>query len=293
MKKPQKSLSIIILTYNVEKVIGACLDSVLKYIKEDWEVIVIDNNSTDKTMEILKPLQGKQVQDDRIKIIENKENLGFAGGNNLAVKEARGKYILFLNPDTIVEEKSISLPLEFIQKNSDVGAVTAKVVLGNGLLDYSCHRGFPTPWNSLCYFSGLTKLFPKTKLFSGYTMGYKNFEEVNEVDAINGAYFLIPKSLGDKLNWFDTDFFWNGEDLDFCFRIKEAGFKIMYLPQAKIIHHKGSSGGHKRGTKTFYARFEVMKLFYDKHYRKNYPEFVRWLVFAGINIRMGAQWLLG
>ena len=298
MKKQQKNLelSIIILTYNVEQVIKACLDSVFACLKNDWEVIVIDNNSTDKTVEMLKSQASAEdglIQHDNFEIIENKENLGFAGGNNLAVKKAKGKYILFLNPDTVVDKNSINFCLEYLKNNPDVGAATVEVVLGNGKLDYSCHRGFPTPWNAFCFFSGITKIFPKVKLFSGYTLGYKNPEEIHEVDAINGAFFMLPRDLGNRLNWFDTDFFWNGEDLDFCFRIKETGHKIMYLPEEKITHYKGVSGGHLRGSKTFYSRFDVMKLFYDKHYRKKYPEFVRWLVFGGINFRMGAQWLLG
>ena len=289
MKKLQErpELSIIILTFNVERVIKACLDSVFSYLKKDWEVIVIDNNSTDKTVKILKQARPGRagVQDDNFKLIITEENLGFAGGNNIAVQQAKGKYILFLNPDTIVEQNTISYCLNYLEDHLDVGAATVKIVLGNGKLDYSCHRGFPTPWNSLCFFSGLTKIFPKVKLFSGYTLGYKNLNETHEVDAINGAFFMIKKELGDKLNWFDTNFFWNGEDLDFCYRIKENGYKIMYLPDKKIIHFKGSSGGHKRGSKTFYARFEVMKLFYDKHYKDKYPWIVTRFIYLGIKIR--------
>lgn len=285
MKKPQEkiSLSIIILTYNVEKVVKACLDSVIKELKKDWEIIVIDNNSTDKTREIARNYP--------VKIIENKENSGFAGGNNIAVQQAKGKYILFLNPDTVVEDGAIDYCLKYLETYPEVGAATVKVVLGNGKLDYSCHRGFPTPWNSTAWFTGLSKLFPKSKFFAGYTLGYKNLDEEHEVDAINGAFFMLPKELGDRLNWFDIDFFWNGEDLDFCFRIKELGLKIMYLPLKKIIHLKGASGGHKRGSKTFYARFDVMKIFYDKHYKDKYPFWVRFLVFSGINARMAMAYL--
>lgn len=280
MKKLQKSLSIIILTYNVEQVIKACLDSVFACLKNDWEVIVIDNNSTDKTVEILKSFQY-----DSFKIIENKENSGFAGGNNIAVQQASGKYVLFLNPDTVVDKNPIGFCLEYLKNHPDVGAATVKVLLGNGKLDYSCHRGFPTPWNAFCFFSGITKIFPEVKLFSGYTLGYKNLEEIHEVDAINGAFFMLPRDLGNRLNWFDTDFFWNGEDLDLCFRIKEAGYKVMYLPEEKIMHYKGASGGHLRGSKSFYSRFDVMKLFYDKHYKNKYPKLIRLLVFWGINAR--------
>lgn len=290
MKKQPKKLSpdkigvsIIILTYNVESVIKSCIESVLDQLEKNWEVIVVDNNSSDKTLEIVKKYP--------VKIIENKENLGFAGGNNLAVKQANGEYILFLNPDTVVEKGAIKYCLECLETHSNVGAATVCILLGDGKLDNACHRGFPTPWNSLAWFSGLTKIFPKSKLFAGYTLGNLDLNKPHEVDAINGAFFMIPKDLGDELKWFDTDFFWNGEDLDLCFRIKEAGYKIMYLPDKKVDHFKGASGGHKRGSKTFYSRFDVMKLFYDKHYKDKYPSWVRTLTFLGINARMAMAYL--
>ena len=297
MNKQQKEieLSIIILTYDSESQLPLCLDSIYKYNHEklftgDWELIVIDNNSSDQTVPDLKK---SLPQYPNLTLIENRENLGFGPANNLAAKKAGGKFVLFLNPDTELERNSVILPLQYLQGGINVGAVSPKLVLGNGQIDMTCHRGFPTPWNSFCYFSGLSKLFPQSKLFSGYTLGNLNFDKPHDVDAISGAYFLMPKSLGQQLKFFDPAFFWKGEDLDFCYRIKEKGYKIMYLPQASVHHYKGSSHGHKRGSKTLQARFEVMRLFYDKHYQNKYPFWMRSLVLAGVKLRYLMAYLTG
>lgn len=295
MKKPPKKnnqnpkvvLSVVIVTYNNEKEVLACLNSLFNFNRDqfttgEWEVVLIDNASQDGTLALL---EANMANYPSLSVIKSKTNLGFGQANNLAVKSASGKFILLLNSDTIVEKDSLSTPLELIKTHPEYGAVGVKMVLGNGTLDYSCHRGFPTPWRAFCYFSGLTSLFPHHPWFSGYTLGYLDTNSSHPVDAINGAFLMIPKSLGDKLGWFDKDYFWNGEDLDFCYRIKELGYEIFFCADTKIIHYKGSSGGHKRGTKTFFARFEVMKIFYRKHYKKLYPPWMEWLVVGGINLR--------
>lgn len=297
MNKPQKTvdLSIIILTYNSQDEIIACLDSIYKYSlsklqQGEWEIIVIDNNSTDHT---IGNIESNWAKYRKLTLIKNKDNIGFGPANNLAAQSAQGKYILFLNPDTIVEENSLSLPLQYAKSDPKVGAVSAKLVLGNGQIDMTCHRGFPTPWNALCHFSGLSRIFPTTKLFAGYSLGYLDLNQAHEVDAINGAYFMMPTELGRKLKFFDPDFFWKGEDLDLSYRIKENGYKIMYLPQAVVHHYKGSSQGHKRGSKTLTARFDVMRLFYDKHYKNKYPFWMRALVLLGIELRYILAYITG
>lgn len=295
MNKLQKSveLSIIILTYNNQEDLPNCLESIYKFhkshfVSKNWELIVIDNNSTDST---IKDLTSHLRDYPNLQIRENKENLGFATANNVAAATALGDYILFLNADTVLEPQSITLVLKYLEDHSDVGAATAKVLLGDGTLDYSCHRGFPTPWNALCFFSGLAMLFPGVPLFSGYTLSHLDLNSLHQVDAITGAFFLLPAKLGRRLGYFDTSFFWNGEDLDLCYRIKALGYKIMYLPQVVVHHHKGASGGHKRGSATFAARFKVMELFYDKHYQNKYPRWLRTLVLTGVKARQALAYL--
>lgn len=284
-KKEKVELSIIILSYNTKGLLEKCLESLYTYYGDkisegEWELIVADNGSSDGSQEVLKENAYKGLL-----FIDNKNNLGFAKGNNVVAKMSKGEFVLFLNPDTIVEKESISFPLAFIKGNCDVGAVTAKTVLANGDLDVTCHRGFPTPWNAFCFFSGMSRIFPHSKLFSGYLLGSLDLNTPHEVEAINGAYFLMPRDLGTKLGWFDEDFFWKGEDLDLCYRIKQLGKQVWYLPQVKIWHFKGASKGHKPGSKSLQARFDVMRIFYEKHYRNKYPWLVKQLVFLGINLK--------
>lgn len=286
-KQPKKiKLSIIILTFNSENELPACLESIYKFdadklTRQEWELTVIDNHSSDQTISQLRKNLFKY---PHLKIIENRENLGFGPANNLAAKKSAGQFVLFLNPDTVVEKNSLSMPLSYLEGHPDVGVATAKLILGNNQVDMTCHRGFPTPWNSLCYFTGLSKVFPTSRFFAGYTLGNLDLNTDSEIDAVTGAYLMMPRLLGEKLNWFDPDFFWKGEDLDLCYRVKAAGYKVMYLPEAIVHHFKGASKGHQKGSKTLAARFEVMRLFYNKHYRNKYPTFIRLLVATGINI---------
>lgn len=261
-------LSIVILSYNVKKLILDCLRSIPKHA--DWEIIVPDNGSTDGSVaEIKKSFP-------QVKVIENGQNLGYAAGNNVAIKQARGEYILLLNPDTFAYPKSIETVLEYIEGHSDVGAATCRVELADGTLDYSCHRGFPTPWGALLHFLGLRR-------FSSYTsLNIPN--TAHQIDALTGAFALIRRKAGEQVKWLDEDYFWNGEDLDFCYKLKEAGWKVMYIPQVKITHFKGSSAKASSETKKRWAlnSTEVMSLFYRKHLAAKYPFFFNWFVYAGI-----------
>jgi len=175
------------------------------------------------------------------------------------------------------------------------GAMTCRVELSGGKIDPASHRGFPTPWNAFCYFSGLEKLFSKSKLFSGYHHGWKNFEKTHQIDVCSGAFLLTRKKVIGKIGLLDEDFFMYGEDIDWCFRIKKTGLEVFYYPHTKIIHYKGQSGRKKildkdisndiskKIKKTSKRNFyETMKLFYEKHYKNKYPKIVYWLVLGGI-----------
>lgn len=272
-------LSIIILNYNVKDLLLNCLESVFKNMgKEDkWQVIVVDNASSDGSAEAVKE------KFPEAEVLESKENLGFAGGNNLGVKRAKAQVILFLNPDTIIVGSAIQKTLEVLLSNPDYGAVTCKVELPDGKLDYSCHRGFPTPWNSFAYFGGLSGRFPKSKLFSGYTAGYLPLSEAHEIDCATGAFLMVRKTAGEQISWWDEDYFWNGEDIEFCFSLKEKGWKIFYYPEVKIIHYKGSSAKSAKA-ETISHGISAMRIFYKKHYYKKYPPLLRDLVLGGIKL---------
>ncbi len=263
-----KTLSIIILSFNVQKLILDCLASIPDH--SDWEIIVPDNGSTDNSVTEIKKKFPK------VKIIENHKNLGFAAGNNVGIKESKGEYVLLLNPDTVVYPNSIETVLDYMKKNSDVGAATCRVELPDGSLDYSSHRGFPDPVGSLLHFVGL-------KSISSYTN--RNIpDHVHDIDSLTGAFALIRRAAGDQVGWLDEDYFWNGEDLDFCYKLKSAGWKIVFMPETKITHFKGSSAKASHDTRLAWARnsTDVMHLFYKKHLASKYPFILNWAVYFGI-----------
>ena len=274
-------LSIIILNYNVKELLLKCLESVLKSVQGTGymvQVIVVDNASEDGSVEAT-----EEIYRNSVEIIRNKENLGFAAGNNVGVKKAKAPVILFLNPDTVVVDGAIQKTYQYLMGNPDIGAITCRVELPDGKLDYSSHRGFPTPWNSFCYFTGLSKIFPGSPLFSGYTASYMDIRTTHEIDCLTGAFLMVRKIAGEQINWWDTDYFFNGEDIEFCFSLKEKGWKIYFYPRVKIIHFKGSSAG-KEKSKTISHGISAMRIFYKKHFYQKYPPIFRDLILAGIKM---------
>ncbi len=292
MQKNTIDLSIIIVSYNTKDILLACLSSVYANSPKQYgfEVIVVDNASTDGSIEAI---QDKS----KLKIIQNKENLGFSKANNIGVKASSGRYVLFLNSDTVMQVDTLDFMVLFMEKHSGVGIATCRVVMPNNEIDDASHRGFPTPWNAFCHFSGLARIFPKSKIFSGYSIGWEDMSKTHEIDACAGAFMLVRREVGEEVNWWDEDYFWYGEDLDFCYRVKKNAWKVYYVPDVSILHYKGVSGGIKDISKHLttadketkiratQARFEAMKLFYNKHYISRYPRFVTWFVMEGINLK--------
>jgi GT2 family glycosyltransferase len=286
-------LSIIIVSYNTKDFLKACVESIYKTTQNiKFEIIIVDNASTDGTIEILKKLQTPN-----FKLIENRENMGFSKANNVGVKQASGRYILFLNPDIVVYEKTLEGVVRFMDEHEGAGAATCKVMMPNGRIDDASHRGFPTPWNSFNHFSGLSKLFGKTKLFGGYNLGYLNINKIHEIEALAGAFMMVRRKAGEQVGWWDEDYFFYGEDLDFCYMLKQNGWKIYYVPEYSVLHYKGVSGGIKKAsqeittaseetkTRATKARFNAMRIFYKKHYEKPYPWLVTRLVYLGIALK--------
>ncbi len=292
-----KDVSIIIVNYNAGDFLWKCLESIQTNVsnKISYEVIVVDNASSDDSIQKVK---SEKLKVKSLQIIENEENLGFSKANNIGVKEAVGRYLLFLNPDTVIFKDTLETLVTFMDKTATAGAATCFLELPSGKLDDGAHRGFPTPWNAFSYFSGLAKLFPHTLLFNGYNLGWRSLNKTHEVDAIVGAFMLVRREAGEQIGWWDEDYFFYGEDLEFCFQLKEKGWKIYFVPDVKTMHYKGVTSGIKkhsaevstadlatkqRATK---ARFEAMKIFYRKHYQKKYPGLVNKLVFMGINLKL-------
>jgi len=286
-------ISIIVVSYNTKGFLRKCIASILENVKSvSYEIIVVDNNSSDMSSEMIKK------EFPQVKLIVNKKNTGFSKANNQGIKVSQeSSYVLFLNPDTILQEKTIDKMVEFMDAHEDAGASTCKIIMPNGEIDDASHRGFPTPWNALCHFSGLSRIFPKSRIFTGYNLGWMDLEITHEIDALAGAFMLVRRIAGEKAGWWDEDYFFYGEDIDFCYMLKQKRWKIYYVPKASIIHYKGVSGGikavsseittasietKKRVTKW---RFNAMRIFYKKHYKQKYPWIVNLLVNIGISVR--------
>jgi len=293
------ALSIIILNYNTKKITLEAIGSIEKNYPSEvksgkYEVIVTDNASPDNSLQAFNEYK-KKTGIKKYYVVDNKGNIGFAAGNNTGVPFAKGKYILFLNPDTLVYPKTLTVMVEFMENHPDAGAATCRVKLPTGGIDEASHRGFPTPWNAFCHFSGLEKLFPETRLFADYIQGWKDMDKVHEIDSCAGAFLIMPRMVGEKAGWWDDDYFFYGEDLQFCYNIRKLGYKIYYVPTVSILHYGGVSSGIKKSSQNVTTanietkikvqewRFDAMRIFYKKNYMDKYPKIVTWFVLWGIN----------
>jgi hypothetical protein len=260
-------ISVIIVNYNVKELLEQSINSIFSASSNlNVEIIVVDNNSFDGSVEFLKQ---KFPDKPQLKIIESPINLGFAKANNLGAKAATGEYFLILNPDTILQEDTLEKSLQFYKSTSNIGAMTCKLILPNGKLDLACRRSFPTPSVAVYRILGLSRLFPGSRTFGKYNLTYLDENSTYEVDAIVGAFMLIKRDVYEKVNGFDEDYFMYGEDLDLCFRIKKAGFKIYYYPDTSIIHYKGEST--KKSSISYVNNFYgAMQVFVKKNLNRSF-----------------------
>lgn len=231
-------ISVVIVNYNVKNLIDNCLASIYKASRHsalNTEIFVVDNNSIDGSVSMIREKYPSVI------LIPLDANIGFSKANNIALKQATGKYILILNPDTVLEEDTFTKMIAFCEAHKDAGAVTSKLILANGKLDSACKRSFPTPSVAIPRMLGLSGLFPNSKLFGKYNLTYLDENKTYEVDAICGAFMFIPKKVLDEVGLFDEDYFMYGEDLDLSYRINKAGYRIFYYPEVTTIHLKGES----------------------------------------------------
>ncbi len=252
---------------------------------------MVDNNSSDNTVE-----QAKASGVTNLKVIENKKNLGFSKANNKGVKASKGKFLLFLNPDVIVKKVNFEELIKFLQESKERAALTVRLELEDGSLDKASHRGFPTLLRSVFYFLGFEKLFcsfPITvlkKIFGGYHMCWENLRKIHEIDSPSGAFFLVKREVFEEVGGFDEDYFMYGEDLDLAYKIKERGYKIFFYPKYKAIHLKYRSGlkSQKKRIrkKTRYYFYQAMKIFFEKHFYKKYPQPISFLVVKYLDIKV-------
>lgn len=253
-------LSVIIVNYNVRFFLEQTLLSAQKAAQRvEAEIFVVDNNSVDDSVQMVKE------RFPEVHLIANTDNPGFSKANNQAIRLSKGEYVLLLNPDTVVNEDTFEKCVRFMDEHSDAGGLGVKMIDGSGEFLPESKRGFPSPFVAFCKTFGLSKIFPKSKLFNSYHLGYLDKNETHKIDVLSGAFMMLRKSVLDEVGLLDETFFMYGEDIDLSFRIKKAGYENYYFPETTIIHYKGEST--KKGSLNYVKVFyNAMIIFTKKHF---------------------------
>ncbi len=255
-----KKLAIIIVNYNVAFFLEQCLNSVFVATKGvDAEVFVVDNNSVDESVDIVKQ------KFPQVRLISNKENVGFSKANNQAILLSNSEYILLLNPDTLVQEDTFHKVCNFMDQTTNAGGLGVKMIDGKGRFLPESKRGLPTPLVAFYKIFGLAKFFPKSKRFGQYHLGFLPKNETNPVDVLSGAFMLLRQSVLNQIGLLDEAFFMYGEDIDLSYRITQAGYQNYYFADTEIIHYKGEST--KKGSLNYvFVFYRAMVIFANKHF---------------------------
>lgn len=244
----------------------------------DIEVFVVDNNSADGSVEMVK------TKFPSVKLIVNELNVGFSKANNQAIAEATGEYILLLNPDTVIEVDTLDKCVAFLDAHPQGGGLGVKMIDGKGDFLAESKRGFPTPWVAFYKIFGLAKLFPKSKKFGHYHLGYLDENKTHEVEVLSGAFMVLRKSVLDKIGVLDEDYFMYGEDIDLSYRIIKNGYKNYYFSDTRIIHYKGEST-KKTSANYVLIFYKAMIIFAQKHFTSNNTGAFKILIHLAIYFR--------
>jgi O-antigen biosynthesis protein len=273
------TLSVIIVSYNVKYFLEQCLLSVYAASKNiNIEIIVVDNNSQDDSVNFV------ITNFKEVLLIANKENKGFSQANNQGVKIAKGEYILFLNPDTLIAEDCLEKAMEALQNNTQAGALGIYMIDGTGAYLPESKRAYPSPLTSLYKLFGLADLFPKSKKFSRYYLGHLPKNSTNEIEVLSGAFIMLPTAIAKQIKGFDEQFFMYGEDIDLSYRINKLGYKNLYFADSHIIHFKGEST-QKNNIRYIKIFYKAMDQFVAKHYSNATNKIMHLFLQVGIGFR--------
>lgn len=298
-------LSICIVTLNASDYLRNCLRSIceqsslLNWVGADiatpeqpveqsisdqarWniELIIVDNGSSDDTITMLNR------EFPAVRLIHNDRNEGFAHPINQALHASQGQYMLLLNPDTIVLPGALNTLVQYQESHPEVGICGPKVLNRDGTLQKACRRGVSRPWAAFSYFSGLSKLFPHSKFFGGYLLNFLDENETNEVDGISGSCMLIRRQMLQQIGYLDERFFAYQEDADYCFQAKKAGWKIVYLPTAQIIHFGGQGGSRVQAYRSIFEWHRSYYLYYRKNLARDYIFLFNWFYYFLMGVKL-------
>jgi N-acetylglucosaminyl-diphospho-decaprenol L-rhamnosyltransferase len=265
-------LSVVIVNYNTRELLRSCLCSLERSeTAPELELFVVDNSSTDGSAEMV------AAEFPWVEVIRSSTNRGYAGANNLALRRCRGEYYLLLNPDTELPPRGLAEMVGFMDAHPEAGIAGPKLVLLDGHLDLACRRSFPSPGVSFYRMLGLSKLFPRSRRFGRYNLTYLDPDQLAEVDSVVGAFMMVRADAARQVGLLDEAFFMYGEDLDWAFRIKAQGWKVLYNPSVVVLHHKGASSS-RHAQKTIIEFYRAMQIFYDKHYAASSNVLLRLLI---------------
>jgi N-acetylglucosaminyl-diphospho-decaprenol L-rhamnosyltransferase len=282
------NVAVVIVSWNTVELLRECLASVFRDNVHNLGVCVVDNASGDGSADMV------AATFPEVRLIRNGTNEGFSKATNRGLRSfgfggGNGipRYCLLLNPDTNISPGTLRSAMDFFERHPEAGVVGPKLVRPDGSLDPACRRTFPTPGSSFYRFTGLAKLFPKSRHFGRYNLTYCDPDERTEVDCVNGAFMMVRGRVVEEVGLLDEDFFFGGEDLDWAYRIKKAGWKIYYYPAMVVRHEKQAA--FRKNPDIAYEFQRAMWLFYRKHYRQRTGRLLDCLVCAGLIMRGGVR----
>ncbi len=282
------TIAIIIVSFNVEELLRECIKSIYgETMHTRFDIWVVDNASGDNSIRMLRR------NFPEVHLIANDDNVGFTRANNQAIRRCRSDYVLLLNPDTLIEDGAIDRMVQFMDAHPDVGVSGCRVLNEDGSLQLACRRSVPSPSVAFFRLTGLSRLFPRSRVMARYNLTYLDPMQTHEVDAVSGAFLLIRRRTIEQIGLLDESFWIYGEDIDWCVRAKRAGWKVMYHPEARILHYKGV-GCSLNNRKTSYEFYRAMYLFHRKHFAADCPAVMNLLIYTGILAKavFSSRWFL-
>jgi len=274
-------ISICMVSFNSEKVLSNCLESIYASSPSvTREIILVDNNSVDGTANMVKTAFPD------VKLIVNNKNVGFSKATNQALRISQGRYLLWLNCDTIIAHDLLDVMMGFLESHPPVGIVGPKVLNSDGTFQPQCRRGLPTPYAALGYFLGIDKIWPDNRRLSQYLLRYLPEDEAHRVDAVSGCCLMARREMYTTTGCIDEDIFGFGEDIEWCIRARKAGWEVWYCPGSSIIHLKGEGGVHVAPFSKELAMHKAMIVFFRKHLSDTYPLYISFIVTAGIMLHL-------
>ena len=283
---PMPELSICLVTLNTRHYLRDCLQSLAENPASlPTEIIVVDNGSSDGTQAMLTG------EFPHVVVILNSKNEGFVRPANQAMRSAKGRYLLLLNPDTLVLPEALDRLVAFLDEHPAAGIAGPKVLNRDGSLQQACRRGVPRPWATLSYFLRLYRLFPRSPFFGGYLLNYLDEDETYPVDGVSGSCMLIRREVAEQIGYLDERFFAYQEDSDFCFQAKRLGWQVYYHPAARIIHYGGQGGSRYQPYRSIFEWHRSYYLFYRKNLAKDYFFLFNWIYYAVMTLKLGMSLL--